>query len=132
MSMQDPLSDMLTRIRNAGSAGHQSVEMSASKLKLAVVNALIDEGYVKSVEVMDSDSRKPTMRVFIKYHMGSHVIARIARVSRCGLRVYKRMRDLPRVMGGLGTAIISTSKGIMSDRAARKAGLGGEILCVVE
>jgi len=130
MSMTDPIADMLTRVRNALSAGKLSVTMPSSKQKVAIANLLKDEGYINTVSVKDIDG-KPVMEVSLKYYEGRPVIDLIKRVSRPGLRVYKGKDELPTVMGGLGVAVVSTSKGLMTDRAARKAGHGGEILCFV-
>lgn len=130
MSMTDPIADMLTRVRNALSAGKLSVTMPSSKQKVAIANLLKDEGYINTVSVKDIDG-KPVMEVALKYYEGRPVIDLIKRVSRPGLRVYKGKDELPSVMGGLGVAVVSTSKGLMTDRAARKAGHGGEILCFV-
>ena len=130
MSMSDPIADMLTRIRNAQSANKTSVSMPASKTKSAIANLLKEEGYVGDFETVSEDS-KPVMTVALKYYEGKPVIAEISRVSRPGLRIYKGAEELPKVRGGLGVAIISTSKGLMSDRAARKAGIGGEVMCFV-
>jgi len=128
--MQDPLSDMLTRIRNAQMAGKANVEMPGSKLKVAVAGVLRDEGYIGGFTAT-SDSGKPRLTIELKYHQGKPVIAEIDRVSRPGLRQYRGKGELPVVRGGLGVAIISTSNGVMSDRAARAAGVGGEVLCTV-
>lgn len=130
MSMQDPISDMLTRIRNGLAAGKVHVAMPASKTKQAVAQVLRDEGYVKdfSVEAVDG---KQQLVVVLKYFEGKPVIDRLERVSRPGLRVYRGKDELPKVLGGLGIAIISTSHGVMSDRAARAAGYGGEIIAYV-
>jgi small subunit ribosomal protein S8 len=130
MSMQDPLSDMLTRLRNAQMAGKKSVEMPGSKLKAAVAQVLTDEGYVAGFSVDDS-SGKSRLSVDLKYFEGKPVIAEISRVSRPSLRRYSGKGDLPSVRGGLGVAIVSTSRGVMTDRAARAAGVGGEVLCTV-
>jgi small subunit ribosomal protein S8 len=130
MSMQDPLSDMLTRIRNAQMAGKTRVEMPGSKLKVAVVQVLKDEGYVDSFS-STTDAGKPRLAIDLKYHLGKPVIEEISRVSRPGLRQYRGAEDLPSVRAGLGVAIVSTSRGVMSDRAARAAGVGGEVLCTV-
>ena len=130
MSMTDPIADMLTRVRNALSAGKLSVTMPSSKQKVAIANLLKDEGYINTVSVKDIDG-KPVMEISLKYYEGRPVIDLIKRVSRPGLRVYKGKDELPAVMGGLGVAVVSTSKGLMTDRAARKAGHGGEILCFV-
>lgn len=130
MSMTDPIADMLTRIRNALSAGKLTVSMPSSQKKLAIANLLIEEGYVNSVSVEDIDG-KPVLEIALKYYEGAPVLDMIKRVSRPGLRVYKGKNDLPTVMNGLGVAVISTSKGLMTDRAARKAGHGGEVICYV-
>jgi small subunit ribosomal protein S8 len=128
--MQDPLADMLTRIRNAQMAGKKSVEMPASKLKAAVAAVLVGEGYIESVEALEQDGKK-RLALTLKYFNGKPVIAEIDRKSRPGLRQYAARDELPKVRGGLGVAIVSTSKGVMSDRAARAAGVGGEVLCTV-
>jgi len=128
--MQDPLSDMLTRIRNAQMAGKANVEMPGSKLKVAVAGVLRDEGYIGGFTAT-SDSGKPRLTIELKYHQGKPVIAEIDRVSRPGLRQYRGKGEIPVVRGGLGVAIVSTSRGVMSDRAARAAGVGGEVLCTV-
>ena len=130
MSMQDPLSDMLTRLRNAQMAGKKTVEMPGSKLKAAVAKVLAEEGYVQGFD-LDSSSGKPRLTVELKYFDGKPVIAEIERVSRPSLRRYSGKGDLPSVRGGLGVAIVSTSHGVMTDRAARAAGVGGEVLCTV-
>jgi len=130
MSMTDPIADMLTRMRNALNAGKVSVTMPSSKQKQAIAKLLKDEGYVNEVSVKDIDG-KPVLEIALKYYEGRPVIDRIDRVSRPGLRVYKGKDELPNVMGGLGIAVISTSKGLMTDRAARSAGHGGEVLCYV-
>lgn len=129
MSMQDPVSDMLTRIRNAQARNKVSVSMPASKLKVAIAEVLQQEGYVESFNV-DGES-KPQLTVMLKYFDGRPVIEEIKRVSRPGLRVYRDQSALPSVRGGLGVAIVSTNKGLMTDRAARAAGVGGEVLCTV-
>jgi small subunit ribosomal protein S8 len=128
--MQDPLSDMLTRIRNAQMAGKTRVEMPGSKLKAAVAKVLQDEGYVSGFSAT-TEGGKPRLAIDLKYYLGKPVIAEIDRVSRPGLRQYGGSSELPLVRSGLGVAIISTSKGVMSDRAARAAGVGGEVLCTV-
>ncbi len=130
MSMTDPIADMLTRIRNGLHAGKAEVSMPSSKLKKAVGNVLKDEGYVSDISVQDIDG-KPVLSVALRYYEGKPVIDHIQRVSRPGLRIYKGKDELPKVMGGLGIAIVSTSAGVMTDRAARKAGHGGEVLCEV-
>ncbi len=129
MSMQDPIADMLTRIRNAQRAGHPSVRMPSSKLKLAICQVLKDEGYIAGFSA--GEDGKPKLDIDLKYHAGAPVIATIDRVSRPGLRIYKESDELPSVEGGLGIAVISTNKGLMTDRAARSAGIGGEVLCTV-
>lgn len=129
MSMQDPIADMLTRIRNGQAANKVSVKMPSSKLKVAIAQVLKDEGYITDYAV--SGEVKTELEVTLKYFEGKKVIETIQRVSRPGLRIYKGATDLPKVLGGLGVAIVSTSKGVMTDRAARKAGMGGEIVCYV-
>ncbi|MDF7676977.1 30S ribosomal protein S8 [Neisseriaceae bacterium ESL0693] len=129
MSMHDPISDMLTRIRNAQRANKASVAMPSSKLKVAIAEVLKAEGYVEDFAV--STEAKPTLEIQLKYYAGHPVIERIQRVSRPGLRVYKGSNDIPSVMNGLGVVIVSTSKGVMTDRKARANGVGGELLCVV-
>jgi small subunit ribosomal protein S8 len=128
--MQDPLSDMLTRIRNAQMAGKTSVEMPGSKLKVAVANVLQEEGYIAGFNASNDDG-KPRLSIELKYFNGKPVIAEIDRISRPGLRNYSGKDGLPSVRGGLGVAIVSTSKGVMTERAARAAGVGGEVLCTV-
>jgi small subunit ribosomal protein S8 len=128
--MQDPIADMLTRIRNAQRADKASVSMPSSKLKVAIAQVLKDEGYVEEFAVRAEDN-KPVLDIQLKYYAGRPVIERIERVSRPGLRIYKGSNDIPKVMNGLGVAIVSTSKGVMTDRKARAAGVGGELLCIV-
>lgn len=130
MSMTDPIADMLTRIRNAQSVSKAQAGMPSSKIKVAIAQTLKDEGYIKDFHV-DSGMGKPQLIVDLKYFEGRPVIEQIKRVSRPGLRVFRGKNDLPRVEGGLGIAVISTSQGVMSDRAARAAGHGGEVLCIV-
>ncbi|MBY0267214.1 MAG: 30S ribosomal protein S8 [Burkholderiales bacterium] len=130
MSMNDPISDMLTRIRNAQQAEKETVSMPSSKLKAAIAKVLKDEGYIDDFAVR-GESAKPVLELNLKYYAGSPVIEKIERVSRPGLRIYKPSRDIPRVMNGLGVAIVSTSKGVMTDRKARGMGIGGEVLCIV-
>ncbi|MDO8347451.1 MAG: 30S ribosomal protein S8 [Rugosibacter sp.] len=130
MSMTDPVADMLTRIRNAQMAEKLLVSMPSSKLKLAIVGVLKEEGYIEDFAVRD-DGSKRQLDVSLKYYAGHPVIEKIERVSRPGLRVYKGKDDLPRVMDGLGIAIVSTPKGVMTDRKARAGNMGGEVLCVV-
>lgn len=129
MSMQDPLADMLTRIRNAQQVGKVNVTMPSSKLKINVARVLQEEGYVASFSV--SEDAQPQLTVELKYFEGKPVIAELDRVSRPGLRNYSGKDALPSVRGGLGIAIVSTSKGVMTDRAARAQGVGGEVLCTV-
>ncbi|MBW8191701.1 30S ribosomal protein S8 [Neiella marina] len=126
MSMQDPISDMFTRIRNGQAAKKVAVKMPSSKLKVAIAALLKKEGYITDYSV--SGEAKPELEVELKYFQGKEVIETIQRVSRPGLRIYKKKGDLPKVLAGLGVSIVSTSKGVMSDRAARKAGMGGEII----
>lgn len=130
MSMTDPIADMLTRIRNGQTAEKAEVSMPSSKLKAAIARVLKDEGYIDDFR-FDNDGKKPVLTVQLKYHNGRPVIEEIQRISRPGLRRFEGKRSLPKVRGGLGTAIISTSKGVMTERAARAAGHGGEVLCVV-
>jgi len=130
MSMTDPIADMLTRIRNALAAGKLTVTMPSSKKKIAIANLLVEEGYITGVNTQDIDG-KPVLEVALKYYEGAPVIDMIKRVSRPGLRVYKGKGEIPTVMNGLGVAVVSTSKGLMTDRAARKAGHGGEVICYV-
>lgn len=129
MSMQDPIADMLTRIRNGQAARKETVSLPSSKLKVAIAKVLKEEGYIVNYEV--SESNKPELTITLKYFEGKAVVEQIKRVSRPGLRIYKGKDALPKVMGGLGIAIVSTSKGVMTDRLARKEGLGGEIICFV-
>ena len=130
MSMTDPVADLLTRIRNGQSARKTQVSMASSKLKAAILGVLKSEGYIADYSV-DAASGKPTLTVDLKYYEGRPVIDRIERVSRPGLRVYRGKEQLPRVQGGMGTVIVSTPKGVMTDRAARAIGQGGEVLCIV-
>ena len=132
MIMNDPIADMLTRIRNAQIARHDSVTMPASNTKKAIAKILLDEGYIKAFDVID-DGLQGQIKVALKYVNGKStpVIAGLKRISKPGLRVYARCEELPKVLGGLGVAIISTSKGLMTDRAARKENLGGEVLCYI-
>ncbi|HEX5463816.1 MAG TPA: 30S ribosomal protein S8 [Burkholderiales bacterium] len=130
MSMSDPISDMLTRIRNAQQGEKVSVLMPSSKVKAAIAQVLKDEGYIDGF-VVRQNGAKADLEVSLKYYAGSPVIEKIERVSRPGLRVYKPSRDIPQVMNGLGVAIVSTSRGVMTDRKARGLGVGGEVLCIV-
>ena len=130
MSMSDPISDMLTRIRNAQMAEKVTVKMPSSKLKVAIAKVLQDEGYVEGFNISSNDG-KPLLEIALKYYAGRPVIEKIQRVSRPGLRMYKGCEDIPKVMNGLGIAIVSTSKGLMTDHKARANGIGGEVLCIV-
>ncbi len=130
MSMQDPIADMLTRIRNAQMVNSEKTAMPSSKLKIAIAKVLKDEGYITNYNV-EGDEKMPSLVIFLKYHSNKPVIETIKRISRPGLRIYKSCNDLPDVLGGLGITVVSTSKGVMSDRLARKERLGGEILCKV-
>jgi small subunit ribosomal protein S8 len=130
MSMSDPIADMLTRIRNAQLSEKNVVVMPASKLKQAIAQVLKDEGYIEHFAIRESDG-KPELYISLKYYAGRPVIEKIERVSRPGLRIYKPNKNLPNVMNGLGVAIISTSKGVMTERKARASGIGGEVLCIV-
>lgn len=130
MAMSDPIADMLTRIRNAQMVGHGEVSMPFSKLKQAIAQVLKEEGYIEDLAVREEGARRE-LRIALKYHAGRPVIERLERVSRPGLRVYKRRDELPRVMNGLGVAIVSTPRGVMTDRKARATGVGGEVLCIV-
>jgi len=130
MSMSDPISDMLTRIRNAQMVGHTEVSMPASRLKAAIAQVLKDEGYIEDFALRESGAKKE-LRIGLKYYAGQPVIERLERVSKPGLRVYRGRDDIPKVMNGLGVAILSTSRGVMTDRKARADGVGGEVLCIV-
>ena len=129
MSMTDPIADMLTRIRNAQMREEVLVAMPSSKVKLAIAKVLKDEGYIDGFKV--SGEEKPVLEIALKYYAGRPVIEKIERVSKPGLRIYKGKDDIPRVMNGLGIAIVSTSRGVMTDRKARATGVGGEVLCIV-
>ena len=130
MSMTDPIADMLTRIRNAQMVEQTVVAMPSSKVKQAIAKVLKDEGYIDGFKVSGEDV-KPVLEIALKYYAGRPVIEKIERVSRPGLRVYKGRQDMPPVMNGLGVAIVSTSRGVMTDRRARETGVGGEVLCIV-
>ncbi len=131
MSMQDPIADMLTRVRNGQSAAKKSVVMPSSKLKMSIAEVLKQEGYILDYAKLDKDNNKAELSIELKYYQGKPVIDMLKRVSRPGLRIYKKSTELPRVLDGLGVAIVSTSKGVMTDSAARKSGHGGEVLCLV-
>lgn len=131
MTITDPIADMLTRIRNANNAGHKTVEIPASKEKKAIADILLEEGYIKKIEVIDDD-KQGMIKITLKYgEEKSRVIAGLKRISKPGLRVYVGKEDVPKVLNGLGVAIMSTSKGVLTDKEARKAGVGGEVLCYV-
>ena len=130
MSMSDPIADMLTRIRNAQMVEKTRAVMPSSKLKVAIAQVLQDEGYIESFAVV-GEPAKPQLEISLKYYAGRPVIERIERVSRPGLRIYKGRHDIPSVMNGLGVAIVTTPQGVMTDRKARQAGVGGEVLCYV-
>ncbi len=131
MSMSDPIADMLTRVRNAQSAQKADVSMPSSKVKVEIARVLKEEGYVDDYRVDNASDVKPVLVITLRYYEGRPVIDTIDRVSRPGLRIFKPTSELPRINSGLGIAIVSTSKGVMTDRAARKAGQGGEIICTV-
>jgi small subunit ribosomal protein S8 len=130
MSMSDPIADMLTRIRNAQAVDKAAVTMPSSKLKAAIAQVLKDEGYIDDFAIRPNDG-KPELEIALKYYAGRPVIERIERVSRPGLRIYKGRHAIPQVMNGLGVAIVTTPKGVMTDRKARQTGVGGEVLCYV-
>lgn len=131
MQITDTIADMLTRIRNASSAKHDSVDIPASNMKKSIAKILLDEGYVRSIDIID-DGKQGIIRIALKYQPNKHgVITGIKRISKPGLRVYAGKEELPKVLGGLGTAIISTSKGVMTDKKARNEGLGGEVLAFI-
>ena len=132
MTMSDPIADMLTRIRNANTAKHDTVDVPASKMKLAIANILVDEGYIAKSDLVEDGAFK-TLHITLKYGADKNekVISGLKRISKPGLRVYANTEDIPKVLGGLGTAIISTNKGVVTDKEARKLGVGGEVLCFV-
>jgi small subunit ribosomal protein S8 len=130
MSMTDPIADMLTRIRNAQACKKTTVAVPSSKLKSAIAEVLREEGYIDGF-VVKSNGGKPEIEIALRYYAGQPVIEKIERVSRPGLRVYRGVHDIPKVMNGLGVAIVSTPKGVMTDRKARASGVGGEVLCIV-
>lgn len=129
MSMQDPVADMLTRIRNGQTANKSAVSMPSSKLKVAIANLLREEGFIEDYKV--KGDTKPTLKLELKYFHGKQVVEQVQRISRPGLRIYKKKDALPKVMAGMGITVVSTSRGVMTDSAARQAGLGGEIICYV-
>ena len=132
MTMSDPIADMLTRIRNANTAKHDTVDVPASKMKIAIANILLDEGYIAKYDLVE-DGHFQTIHITLKYGADKNekVISGLKRISKPGLRVYANTEDIPKVLGGLGTAIISTNKGVITDKEARKLGVGGEVLCFV-
>ena len=131
MTMTDPIADMLTRIRNANIVGHATVDIPSTKMKKAIAQILTDEGYIEGFEIIE-EGAQPTMRITMKYGAGKEkVITGIRKISKPGLKVYAKADEVPRVLGGLGIAIISTSKGLVSDKEARKLGVGGEVICYV-
>ena len=132
MTMSDPIADMLTRIRNANTANHDTVDLPASKMKIAIADILVDEGYIAKYDLVEDGSFK-TLHITLKYGVDKNekVISGIKRISKPGLRVYANTEDIPRVLGGLGIAILSTNKGVVTDKEARKLGVGGEVLCFV-
>ena len=132
MTMSDPIADMLTRIRNANTAKHDTVDVPASKMKIAIANILVDEGYIAKYDIVE-DGHFETIHITLKYGVDKNekVISGIKRISKPGLRVYANTEDIPRVLGGLGIAILSTNKGVVTDKEARKLGVGGEVLCFV-
>ena len=132
MTMSDPIADMLTRIRNANTAKHDTVDVPASKMKIAIADILVDEGYIAKYDLVEDGSFK-TLHITLKYGVDKNEkdISGIKRISKPGLRVYANTEDIPRVLGGLGIAILSTNKGVVTDKEARKLGVGGEVLCFV-
>lgn len=130
MSMTDPIADLLTRIRNGQSAGKAEVQLGSSRIKAAIAKVLRDEGYIADFRI-DADSGKTRLTIGLKYFEGRPVIDRLERVSRPGLRIYRGKDELPKILGGMGTVIVSTPKGVMTDRQARSIGQGGEVLCIV-
>jgi len=132
MTMSDPIADMLTRIRNANTAKHDTVDVPASKMKIAIADILLNEGYIAKYDIVEDGSFK-TIRITLKYGVDKNekVISGLKRISKPGLRVYANSEELPRVLGGLGTAIISTNQGVITDKEARKLQIGGEVLCFV-
>ena len=132
MTMSDPIADMLTRIRNANTAKHDTVDVPASKMKTAIANILVDEGYIAKYDLVE-DGAFQTIRIFLKYgaDKNERIITGIKRISKPGLRVYANKNEIPKVLGGLGTAILSTNRGIITDKEARKLGGGGEVLCYI-
>ena len=132
MTMSDPIADMLTRIRNANTAKHDTVDVPASKMKIAIANILLDEGYIAKYDLVE-DGHFQTIHITLKYGADKNekVISGLKRISKPGLRVYANSEDMPKVLGGLGTAIVSTNKGVITDKEARKLGVGGEVLCFI-
>ncbi len=132
MTMSDPIADMLTRIRNANTAKHDTVDVPASKMKIAIANILLDEGYIAKYDLVE-DGHFQTIHITLKYGADKNekVISGLKRISKPGLRVYASTENIPKVLGGLGTAILSTNKGVVTDKEARKLGVGGEVLCFI-
>ena len=132
MTMSDPIADMLTRIRNANTAKHDTVDVPASKMKIAIANILLDEGYIAKYDLVE-DGHFETIHITLKYGVDKNekVISGLKRISKPGLRVYASTENIPKVLGGLGTAILSTNKGVVTDKEARKLGVGGEVLCFI-
>ena len=132
MTMSDPIADMLTRIRNANTAKHDSVDIPSSKMKIAIANILVEEGYVEKYELVDNGNFKD-IRIFLKYtaNKSERIISGLKRISKPGLRIYANKEELPKVLGGLGIAVISTNNGVVTDKTARKLGVGGEVLAFV-
>ena len=128
MSMQDPISDMFTYIRNGQSALKEKVIMPSAKQKVAIAKLLVAEGYIENFKILDADTKKPRLEINLKYYDEKPVVESIKRISKPGLRIYKNKEEIPKTLGGLGVTIVSTSKGIMTDRAARKLGVGGELI----
>lgn len=131
MSLQDPISDMLTSVRNGQSAKKSIVLVPASKKKVAIVEVLKRAGYIEGYQLQETDTSQPKLAIFLKYYQERPVIVKIKRVSRPGLRTYKKVKNMPKIMGGLGVAVLSTSKGVMTDAEAQTLGVGGEVLCYV-
>jgi len=132
MSMQDPISDLLTQIRNAGEVNKQNIIITSSKIKITILYILLSRGYINNFKIFIKEINKPMIIIFLKYYKNKHVINKIKRVSRPGLRVYKGIKNLPNSLNGMGLYIISTSKGIISDNKARNIHIGGEVLCLIE
>jgi small subunit ribosomal protein S8 len=130
MTMTDPISDMLTRVRNAQAADKETVSMPSSKQKAAIADVMKEEGYIQDYSI-EGDEKKPVLVITLKYYEGRPVMSKLQRISKPGLRIYRKKGELPKVLNGMGVAVISTSKGIMSDKKARVAGFGGEVVCYI-